>query len=73
MKKLSKLQISPEKRLTDEELKTISGGEWCGFMYVDCPSGAFSGPTCAANEETAYLICTGMWGPAGCTCHSYQW
>jgi hypothetical protein len=70
MKTLGKLKINPEKLLIDDELKSLKGG-WCGYIYVDCPSGAWSGAACDETESEALEVCMGMWGQYGCTCYAY--
>jgi len=70
MKKLAKMNINPEKILKNEELLILLGGEWCGYMYVDCPWGAWSGPACGESPEAAEAECNSMWGEF-CTCRAY--
>jgi hypothetical protein len=75
MKKLNKLEINPKKLMKNEELLNLrggyEGGGWCGYMYVDCPWGAWSGPACGESPEAAEQVCGNLWGPEGCTCNAY--
>jgi len=65
MKTLSKLKISNDKGLQNDQLKNLKGGEWCGYCWVyDSQDQVVAqGPGCGSSEENAEAVCETVWTP----------
>lgn len=68
MKTLGKLIINDEKTLSNEELKSLHGGEYwqCAIF---CPGNPpIIGPGGGSDCSVVIEVCNNLWNQAGCYC-----